>query len=327
MQGLVVFMAEAATPTANPGQQKVAARSPRYVCLNPDGSCDAKSGNCSDQVGVYPNNRSPSDTASLSDESSEYRLCRPLQTSTPNQPRSSALESTPACNAGRANSSSSSFPECTGTNETGSDTQHCNDILEQVQVPIVGYETLEERAKFTVFKLEVRKNAYETWYIFRRYSDFERLRRQLHQSFPNLQLVLPVKKWFGDNFEMAFLDERKAGLQTFVNSILSNKEVKYSTIVRQFFCFDEPPGPYDSMEESRAMCESLEDQVYKLTTQLQEKGEKCRQLESELTLLNEKLTKMEISARSNPTVCSQPKISQLDSNENLAPEAEMPRSS
>ncbi|XP_059528622.1 sorting nexin-16 isoform X5 [Myotis daubentonii] len=40
---------------------------------------------------------------------------------------------------------------------------------------ILGYEVMEERAKFTVYKIQVKKNPEESWVVFRRYTDFSRL--------------------------------------------------------------------------------------------------------------------------------------------------------
>ncbi|KAM4719124.1 sorting nexin-16 isoform 1-T1 [Anableps anableps] len=40
---------------------------------------------------------------------------------------------------------------------------------------VLGYEVMEERAKFTVYKLLVRKSHDENWVVFRRYTDFSRL--------------------------------------------------------------------------------------------------------------------------------------------------------
>lgn len=164
-----------------------------------------------------------------------------------------------------------------------------------IKIPILGYETLEEREKFTLFKLEVRKNSFESWFIFRRYSDFARLKRQLKRIFPDVHLLLPPKKYFGGNFETEFLDERMAGLQNFIDFIIMNKQINSSNPVKQFFCYDEPPGPYESLEESRALCESLEDQVYRLTAQLQERDEKIRRLEAELEVNNERIAMMKES--------------------------------
>ncbi|XP_058384935.1 sorting nexin-16 isoform X3 [Diceros bicornis minor] len=40
---------------------------------------------------------------------------------------------------------------------------------------ILGYEVMEERAKFTVYKILVKKAPEESWIVFRRYTDFSRL--------------------------------------------------------------------------------------------------------------------------------------------------------
>ncbi|MGH0141922.1 UNVERIFIED_CONTAM: hypothetical protein FKN15_030846 [Acipenser sinensis] len=40
---------------------------------------------------------------------------------------------------------------------------------------VLGYEVMEERAKFTVYKVLVRKSPEESWVVFRRYTDFSRL--------------------------------------------------------------------------------------------------------------------------------------------------------
>ncbi|KAM9690114.1 sorting nexin-16 isoform 3-T4 [Dama dama] len=40
---------------------------------------------------------------------------------------------------------------------------------------ILGYEVMEERAKFTVYKILVKKTPEESWVVFRRYTDFSRL--------------------------------------------------------------------------------------------------------------------------------------------------------
>ncbi|RMC15225.1 hypothetical protein DUI87_07409 [Hirundo rustica rustica] len=40
---------------------------------------------------------------------------------------------------------------------------------------ILGYEVMEERAKFTVYKILVKRSPEESWVVFRRYTDFSRL--------------------------------------------------------------------------------------------------------------------------------------------------------
>jgi sorting nexin-16 len=73
---------------------------------------------------------------------------------------------------------------------------------------------------------------------------------QLGYIFPTFRLSLPPKKWFG-NFNPEFLEERQLGLQAFLNNIVGHRDVANSDPVREFLCLDDPPGPHDSLEESR----------------------------------------------------------------------------
>ena len=77
------------------------------------------------------------------------------------------------------------------------------------------------------------------------------LRFKLRKLFPHFRLALPPKRWFGDNFDRDFLDDRQLGLQAFVNNVVGHKDVVRSAPAQHFFCLDNPPGPHDSLEESR----------------------------------------------------------------------------
>ncbi|XP_033606079.1 sorting nexin-16 isoform X2 [Cryptotermes secundus] len=110
------------------------------------------------------------------------------------------------------------------------------------RIPIIGYEIMEERARFT-----------------------------LKTDFPSIKLTLPRKRWFGNNFDPIFLEDRICGLQCFVNSILEHQELCTAPTVQDFFCLNEPPTCAESMEESRAIFEALEETIYHLRCQLKEK--------------------------------------------------------
>ncbi|XP_003705662.1 sorting nexin 16 isoform X1 [Megachile rotundata] len=156
---------------------------------------------------------------------------------------------------------------------------------DDLRIPIVGYEIMEERARFTVYKLRVELKNGDCWFVFRRYTDFVRLLSQLRrQKIPISQLSLPRKKWLGDNFAPSFLEERIRGLQAFVNAILSSPLLIGTACVREFFCLDEPPALSDTAEESRAIFEALEDTIYHLRQQLRERD---AALASERSLCNE----------------------------------------
>lgn len=159
-----------------------------------------------------------------------------------------------------------------------------------VRIPIIGYEVMEERARFTVYKLRVENPfSNDCWLVLRRYTDFVRLNNKLKQAFPLINLQLPRKKLFGDNFNSVFLDNRVQGLQRFVNSIMANNELRTSNIVREFFCLDEPPTYSESMEECRAIFEAQEETIAHLKLQLKRKDEQILSLQHKLR--NETLSK------------------------------------
>ncbi|XP_061746140.1 sorting nexin-16-like [Nerophis ophidion] len=116
-----------------------------------------------------------------------------------------------------------------------------------------GHETLEERSKFTVYKILVSGSQGDSWIIFRRYTDFCRLQSKLKDLFPSGHLVLPPKRWFKDNYDEEFLAERQIALQKFLHNLTHHKHIISSDAVRQFLCMTDPPGPFDSVEESRCV--------------------------------------------------------------------------
>ncbi|XP_072807870.1 sorting nexin-16 isoform X2 [Vicugna pacos] len=150
---------------------------------------------------------------------------------------------------------------------------------------ILGYEVMEERAKFTVYKILVKKTPEESWVVFRRYTDFSRLNDKLKEMFPGFRLALPPKRWFKDNYNADFLEDRQLGLQAFLQNLVAHKDIANCLAVREFLCLDDPPGPFDSLEESRAFCETLEETNYRFQKELLEKQ---KELESLKKLLSEK---------------------------------------
>ncbi|KAL3283897.1 hypothetical protein HHI36_018066 [Cryptolaemus montrouzieri] len=161
----------------------------------------------------------------------------------------------------------------------------CNGEIDpsNIQIPIVGYEIMEERARFTVFKLRIEnKSSGDCWYVFRRYTDFVRLCNRLRNSHPDIVRFLPRKRWLGNNFDPVFLEERINGLQTLVNSILSDKELLSTQDIQDFFCLNEPPIYSESNEESRAIFEALEETISDLKQQLGEKEKIIDSLQTSL---------------------------------------------
>ncbi|XP_041422464.1 sorting nexin-16 isoform X2 [Xenopus laevis] len=154
----------------------------------------------------------------------------------------------------------SSVEYCTQPN---SDESASESLEERPSTPtILGYEVMEERAKFT-----------------------------LKEMFPGFRLALPPKRWFKDNYEYDFLEERQLGLQAFLQNLVAHKDIANCAPVRLFLCLDDPPGPFDSLEESRAFCETLEETNYRLQRDLVEKQ---KELEAVKKLLNEKKQQIEV---------------------------------
>lgn len=153
--------------------------------------------------------------------------------------------------------------------------------FDNIQIPIVGYEVMEERARFTIYKLKVQDDKSEQcWLVFRRYTDFVRLYSRIKAQYPSMVLPLPGKRWFRDNFEPAFLDERVRGLQVFVNAIL--KKLPNHPLIREFFCLDEPPQVFSYQPEVQAVYGALEDSISTLKMQLKQKDATILHLQKRL---------------------------------------------
>ncbi|CAK1553174.1 unnamed protein product [Leptosia nina] len=160
--------------------------------------------------------------------------------------------------------------------------------FDRLQIPIVGYEVMEERARFTIYKLKVEDDKRDqSWLVFRRYTDFVRLYNRIKSEHPNIILPLPGKRWFRDNFEPAFLEERVRGLQVFINAVL-NKLPNHS-MVREFFCLDEPPQVFTYQPEVQAVYGALEDSITTLKMQLKQKDATIMHLQKQLAQMEVKV--------------------------------------
>lgn len=48
---------------------------------------------------------------------------------------------------------------------------------------------------------------------------------QLKDMFPGFRLSLPPKRWFKDNYNSGFLEDRQLGLQTFLKNLIAHKDI------------------------------------------------------------------------------------------------------
>lgn len=54
--------------------------------------------------------------------------------------------------------------------------------------------------------------------------------------FPGFRLALPPKRWFKDNYDSGFLEDRQLGLQAFLQNLIAHKDIAnwYAADVRHF---------------------------------------------------------------------------------------------
>lgn len=171
------------------------------------------------------------------------------------------------------------------------------DDYEQFYVPIDGYEILDKRTKFTVYKLKVeniRSGLY--WFVYRRFTDFQRLNAKLKSKYPNLELNLPSKSFFDNVFNPIYIEKRQLGLQLYLNGLMSNKELLKESNVRKFLCIEDPPISnnsstliYPSSIYSTSCdqlfcnnCYALEKKLDELQIVLRNKEAKIKKLEMDL---------------------------------------------
>ncbi|XP_055390546.1 uncharacterized protein LOC129619330 [Condylostylus longicornis] len=248
----------------------------------------------------------------VGDTLNELTLSGPIERNIQNNNSSISLRSRRTSQQGSVYSNNSSIAISPSECENHGFADTCG-----VRIPIIGYEIMEERARFTVYKLRVENSfTNDCWLVLRRYTDFVRLNNKLKQMFPynTIQLQLPRKKIFGDNFNAVFLDNRVQGLQIFVNTIMANEELKSSKIVRDFFCLDEPPSYSESMEECRAIFEAQEETIAHLKLQINSKNDLILSLQEKLMneiAQNERLKKELKETTSKCATCCK-KIESLD---------------
>ncbi|XP_053740182.1 sorting nexin-16-like [Synchiropus splendidus] len=155
-------------------------------------------------------------------------------------------------------------------NTEGEDLLRENSLERCVSPSLLGYETREGRAKFTVYKILVVRGPRDSWVIFRRYREFCQLRQKLRADHPDLRLSLPPKRWLKDNYNKEFLEERQKGLQIFLHSLMTYKEIINSEAVKHFLRWVDRPHLF-TLEESRVFCKTLEETYQRLQRELFEK--------------------------------------------------------
>lgn len=136
--------------------------------------------------------------------------------------------------------------------------------LEDLEAPITGYDIIPAGKRHTVYKIYVHDASKQGWFITRRYREFYKLRNDLKKLFPAKEFSLPPKRYFADNFEPRFLNNRRQGLQGFLYMITRQKDVLASSPVAEFLALNNPPSILDDVAQCKAVIEQLESELTKL---------------------------------------------------------------
>jgi len=110
---------------------------------------------------------------------------------------------------------------------------------------IQGFVTKDGHTEF-VMKVQRGPNTDNTWQVQHRYSDFSALHSALTANLIGYELPLPPKKAFG-NMDGVFLQERKIGLQKFIDVLLCNSLFNSHIMVKNFL---DPRNYSDKIEET-----------------------------------------------------------------------------
>ncbi|KAG7455118.1 hypothetical protein MATL_G00253080 [Megalops atlanticus] len=109
-------------------------------------------------------------------------------------------------------------------------------------------EQRDKKKRYTVYKVMVSVGRHE-WFVFRRYTEFDKLHNTLRKQFPSLNLKIPAKRIFGDNFDPEFIKQRRTGLHEFIQRIVSHPQLSNHPDVRAFLQMDKPKNFSDASED------------------------------------------------------------------------------
>lgn len=107
-----------------------------------------------------------------------------------------------------------------------------------IEAHVISFEVKETYKKFTVYKIHVKYDKENQWFINRRYNEFSKLCDTLKKQYSYLHLKLPGKKLFGNNFSTDFITNRMQGLNTIVQRIICETQLLDHCEVRKFFELD-----------------------------------------------------------------------------------------
>ncbi|XP_032808878.2 serine/threonine-protein kinase Sgk3-like [Petromyzon marinus] len=117
-------------------------------------------------------------------------------------------------------------------------------VLPSVHINSSKEDTDHRKKRFTVYKMMVC-NGGQSWFVFRRYAEFDKLYNTLKKQCPNMTLKIPAKRIFGNNFDPDFIKQRREGLEEFIQKLMSTPELCQTTDVQDFLKMDNPRNKPD----------------------------------------------------------------------------------
>ena len=121
-------------------------------------------------------------------------------------------------------------------------------------VAISDYQTWETDKRFVVYKVVINAEN-KSWFIFRRYNEFHSLHEKIKKLFPDANLRLPGKRIFG-NLDPEFIQQRRDGLDEFIQKLVSHPKISRLPEVRSFLSLDNPRNAQEPVDT-----ETFEDSV------------------------------------------------------------------
>ncbi|KAJ6239185.1 sorting nexin-13 [Anaeramoeba flamelloides] len=106
-----------------------------------------------------------------------------------------------------------------------------------MNVKITGYQ---KHLKHVEYKVTVTEQS-QKWGVWIRYSEFRNLHQILKKKFPSelKQIRLPPKKIIG-NFDEDFIEQRRSGLEEYINALLQDEDVAECMEINKFLKPSEP---------------------------------------------------------------------------------------
>ena len=105
-------------------------------------------------------------------------------------------------------------------------------------ISIADSVTKMEAKRYTAYKIVVITKE-RSWIVFRRYTEFYNLAKEIKKQSGELPAKLPGKRIIGNNFDPHFIKERKEKLNEFIQHLFQDQNMLKMQCVREFLSMDD----------------------------------------------------------------------------------------